>query len=452
MGRMFGTDGVRGIANTELTAELALKLGRAAAYVLTKNHDDGEKTKIIIGKDTRISSDMLENAFAAGVCSYGADAILLGVVPTPAVAHLVKEYKADAGVMISASHNPVEFNGIKLFNKDGFKLKDEIEDEIEAIVRSNCEEIETVTGTDLGKVIREDGAAADYIKHVLESVSSKNDGLKVVMDCANGSSSSTAERLFGALGTETIMLSDKPDGTNINLNCGSTHLENLKAEVVKRGADLGLAFDGDADRCLAVNSKGEEIDGDRIIAILAWYMKNEGMLPEDTAVVTVMSNLGFFEFADKYGINAISAKVGDRYVLEKMLDGGYTLGGEQSGHVILSKYATTGDGQLTGAFLLKVISESGKSIDELASLMEKYPQVVKNVTASSEQKPLLETDKEIKKKISSVSEELKKCGRVLVRASGTEPLIRIMIEGKDLDLIEKQATEIAKVIEERINL
>ncbi len=451
MGRMFGTDGVRGIANTELTAELALKLGRAAAYVLTKNQN-GEKTKIIIGKDTRISSDMLENAFAAGVCSYGADAIILGVVPTPAVAHLVKEYKADAGVMISASHNPVEFNGIKLFNKDGFKLKDEIEDEIEEIIRSGSDEIEAVTGTDLGRVIRCDGAAADYIKHVLECVPSKNDGLRVVLDCANGSSSATAERLFGALGTEVIMLSDKPDGTNINLNCGSTHLENLKAEVVRTGADLGLAFDGDADRCLAVAGSGEEVDGDRIIAILAWYMKNNGMLPEDTAVVTVMSNLGFFEFADKYGINAISAKVGDRYVLEKMLEGGYTLGGEQSGHVILSKYATTGDGQLTGAFLLKVIAESGKSLDELSLMMEKYPQVVKNVTANAEQKAKLETDKEIKKKISEVSESLKKCGRVLVRASGTEPLIRIMIEGKDLEEIEKEASSIAKVIEERINL
>ena len=447
---MFGTDGVRGVANTELTAELALCLGRAAAYVLTK-HLGKRRAKIIIGKDTRISSDMLENAFAAGVCSYGADAHILGVVPTPAVAHLVKEYKADAGVMISASHNPVEFNGIKLFNKDGFKLKDEIEDEIEETIKNGCDGVETVVGTDLGRVIYEDNAAADYIKHIIKAVDSKAEGIKVVLDCANGSASATAERLFKALGADVRLISDSPDGTNINLDCGSTHIENLKAAVKLNKAQLGLAFDGDADRCLAVDENGEEVDGDKIISIFAWYMKDKGILPEDTAVVTVMSNLGFFEFADKYGINAISAKVGDRYVLEKMLDGGYVLGGEQSGHIILSKFASTGDGQLTGAYLLKIIKESGKKMSELASMMEKYPQVIRNVTASAEGKAKLETDKEIKEKIAAVSEELKKCGRVLVRASGTEPLIRVMIEGKDALQIERAAEEIASVIEKRIN-
>ncbi len=449
MARMFGTDGVRGVANTELTAELAMKLGKASAYVLTKNSGK-ERAKIVIGKDTRISSDMLENAFAAGVCSFGADVHILGVVPTPAVAFLVKQYGADAGVMISASHNPVEFNGIKLFNKDGFKLKDQIEDEIENIVLNGIPEEKPITGINLGRVIYEDRAASDYIKHIIESVDSKAEKIKVVLDLANGSASATAERLFKALGAEIHIISGAPDGTNINDDCGSTHLENIKKAVLDYKADLGLAFDGDADRCLAVDENGEEVDGDKIIAIFAWYMKENGILPEDTAVVTVMSNLGFFEFSDKYGINAISAKVGDRYVLEKMIDGGYRLGGEQSGHIILSEFATTGDGQLTGAFLLKIMKESKMKMSALAKLMEKYPQVIKNVVVQNEDKARLETDREIKEVISSVSEELKKCGRVLVRASGTEPLIRVMIEGKDLEVIEKSADKIVKIIEKRL--
>lgn len=449
MGRMFGTDGVRGIANTELTVELAVKIGRAAARVLTC---DGEKkrAKILIGKDTRISSDMLENALAAGICSYGADAYIVGVVPTPAVAHLVREYEADAGIMISASHNPVEFNGIKLFNKDGYKLRDSIEDEIEAIVKGEKEEGEAIVGADLGRVIRCESAADDYIDHIVSSVGMKNCSLNVLLDCANGSASATAEKLFKSLGAKVTLLSGAPDGININDHCGSTDLTSLKAEMKKGGYDIGLAFDGDADRCLGVDENGNEVDGDKIIAIFAWYLKGKGLLKEDTAVVTVMSNLGFFEFADKSGVNALSTKVGDRYVLEKMLEGGYNLGGEQSGHIILSDYSTTGDGQLTAAFLLKILSEEKKAFSELSAIMEKYPQVLKNVVVSAEDKAKLDTDKEIIKVINDASEELKKCGRVLVRASGTEPLIRIMLEGKNLEDIERLADKIASVIEKRI--
>ncbi len=449
MGRMFGTDGVRGIANTELTVELAIKIGRAAAHVLASSKTS-KRAKILIGKDTRVSSDMLQNALVAGICSYGADAYVLGTIPTPAVALLVKKYEADAGIMISASHNPVEFNGIKLFNKDGFKLKDSIEDEIEELVRSGENLYPFITGADLGRVIYLDKASDDYIDYIAESVSISDCGLNVVLDCSNGSASATAEKLFKKLGANITLLSAEPDGININKNCGSTNLEPLKAFMKKGGYDIGLAFDGDADRCLAVDEKGNEVDGDRIIALFAWYLKKEGRLNEDTAVVTVMSNLGFFEFADKYGINAISAKVGDRYVLEKMLEGGYNLGGEQSGHIILSEYATTGDGQMTGAFLLKILMESGDSLSSLAGIMEKYPQVMRNVTVKNEDKAKLDTDKEIAAVIAEASEELKKCGRVLVRASGTEPLIRIMIEGKNLEDIERLADKIASVIEERI--
>lgn len=449
MGRMFGTDGVRGVANTELSVELAMKIGRAAAHVLSSSKK-GEKAKILIGKDTRISSSMLESALTAGICSYGADVYLLGEIPTPAVALLVKKYEADAGIMISASHNPAEFNGIKIFNKDGFKLSDAIEDKIEELVK-NPEELYTgVIGENLGRVVISEKAVDDYADYIVDAVSAKNLNLKVALDCSNGAASKTAEKIFRKLGADITLLSATPDGININKDCGSTNLEPLKKFVRENDFQLGLAFDGDADRCLAVDEKGEEVDGDKIIALFAWYLKQKGRLNEDTAVVTVMSNLGFFEFADKYGINALSAKVGDRYVLEKMLEGGYNLGGEQSGHIILSDYQTTGDGEMTGAFLLKMLYESKEKLSELAKIMEKYPQVIKNVKVKNEDKVKLDTDKEIAAVISSASEELKKCGRVLVRASGTEPLIRIMLEGKNLKDIERLADKIAAVIEERI--
>lgn len=449
MGRMFGTDGVRGIANTELSVELAMKIGRAAAHILSCSKK-GEKAKILIGKDTRISSSMLESALTAGICSYGADVYLLGEIPTPAVALLCKKYSADAGIMISASHNPAEFNGIKIFNKDGYKLSDAMEDKIEELVKATEELYTGVIGENLGRVVVVEKAADDYADYIVDAVSAKNLNLKVALDCSNGAASKTAEKIFRKLGADITLLSAIPDGININKDCGSTNLEPLKKFVKENGFQLGLAFDGDADRCLAVDENGEEVDGDRIIALFAWYLKQNGRLNEDTAVVTVMSNLGFFEFADKHGINAISAKVGDRYVLEKMLEGGYNLGGEQSGHIILSDYQTTGDGEMTGAFLLKMLYDSKQKLSCLAKIMEKYPQVIKNVKVKNEDKAKLDTDKEIAAVIASASEELKKCGRVLVRASGTEPLIRIMLEGKNLKDIERLADKIAAVIEERI--
>ena len=350
MGRLFGTDGARGVAITELTCELAMQIGRAAAMVLTK--ETNHKAKIIIGKDTRISGDILESALVAGICSVGADAHILGVVPTPAVAMLVKKYNADAGVMISASHNSVEFNGIKLFSGTGFKLSDEIENEIEALILDTPEKIELKDGCDIGHVYYEKDAAWDYIRYVMKTVQTDFNGIRVALDCANGSASVCAQRIFEGLGAKCIMLNDKPDGTNINKDCGSTHIEGLQKAVVDNHCDIGLAFDGDADRCLAVDEKGELIDGDKILAIFSKYMKNMGILKNNTCVVTVMTNLGFFKYAKANGIVAATTKVGDRYVLEEMLKGGYNIGGEQSGHIILLDYANTGDGELTGTKLL----------------------------------------------------------------------------------------------------
>ena len=450
MGKLFGTDGARGVANSELTPELAMKIGRAAAIVLTKHKKGGERAKIVIGKDTRVSSNMLEAALSAGICSTGSDAYILETVPTPAVAFLVKGYDADAGVMISASHNPVEFNGIKLFDKDGFKLPDSLEDEIEELIFSDYREDPVKIGGDVGQIFRVPSAKDDYIEHIVSSTQTNASGLKVALDLANGSASATAPELFKRLGADIEVIAGDPNGININRDCGSTHIENI-AEFVKEGNfDIGLSFDGDADRLLAVDEKGNLVDGDKLIAIFAWYLKEKGELRDDTVVVTVMSNLGFFEFADKYGINALSSKVGDRYVLEKMIEGSYVLGGEQSGHIILLEHASTGDGQLSAAMLLKIMSETGKPLSELARVMETYPQVMKNVTVPNENKAKLETDKDIKRVIGECQEILKKGGRVLVRASGTEPLVRVMLEGKDEKQIDKLASKIADKIREKI--
>ena len=448
MGRLFGTDGARGIANTELTCELAMQIGRAAALVLTKHQS--RKPKILIGRDTRISSSMLEAALVAGLCSVGADAELIGVIPTPGVAYLVSRYEADAGIMISASHNPVEFNGIKLFSSTGYKLSDDIEQEIEALILDNPQDIPLKEGTELGRVYRRRSAPFDYINHICASIDGDLKGIKVAVDCANGSASTTADKLFEKLGAEAIVFHAEPDGTNINKDCGSTHIESLTKFVKIHECQLGVAFDGDADRCLAVDENGNVVDGDQMIAIFADYMKKEGTLAKDTAVVTVMSNLGFFRFAENNDIHAVATKVGDRYVLEEMLKEGYNIGGEQSGHIIFSDYATTGDGQLSAVKLLSIIKATGKPLSELADVMEQYPQVMVNVNVSNDKKELLNTDIDIQKAIQTAGNTLGKDGRILVRASGTEPLIRVMAEGKDHRLIQQFADIIAATIQDKL--
>jgi len=449
MGRLFGTDGARGVANTELTCELAVNIGRAAAMVLT---DSGSRKhpKVLIGKDTRLSSYMLEGALIAGLCSVGADVVLLGAVPTPAVAYLVRKYEADAGIMISASHNPFEFNGIKIFSGDGYKLPDDLEEEIEAIVLDKAKPYYTPTGADLGRVSRAENAREDYINHIIETVPCRLDGMKIAIDCSNGSSSATAEELFTRLGADCSMLADHPDGTNINDNCGSTHLENLQRYVVEKGLQAGIAFDGDADRCLAVDEKGNVIDGDFIMAICALDLASRNKLSKNTAVGTVMSNMGFSRFCTDNGLKFVSTNVGDRYVLEAMLREGYNFGGEQSGHVIFLDYATTGDGQLTAAQLLSLVNRRQAQLSSIATLMTKYPQVLINVKVTNEGKLHFYTNQQIRNKIESVKEELGQDGRILVRLSGTEPLVRVMLEGLDKELITRLANETADLIRERI--
>lgn len=449
MGRLFGTDGARGIANTELTAQLAMNIGKAAAMVLIS--DDVKHPTVLIGKDTRLSGDMLEGALIAGLCSVGANVILLGVVPTPAVAFLITKYKADAGIMISASHNPYEFNGIKILNNKGYKLPDTLENEIEAIVLDGQISYAVANEKSIGKVTVAENALNDYIDHVVSTIDYDLMGMKIALDCSNGSSSKTAQKLFEKLGARCHMLFDKPDGVNINDNCGSTHPQTLMKYVVENGLDAGLAFDGDADRCLAVDDKGQLVDGDFIIAICAADLKSRGLLKKNAVVGTVMTNMGFNKFCEENGMNFVATKVGDRYVLEEMLKSGYNIGGEQSGHVIYLDYATTGDGQLTGAHLLSIINRRNARLSSIATLMERFPQVLINVNITNDKKPLLLTDEVVREKITSVENTLQSMGRILVRASGTEPIVRVMLEGEDLELIDKLAHETAKIIEERLS-
>ncbi|MBQ4130849.1 MAG: phosphoglucosamine mutase [Clostridia bacterium] len=447
MGRLFGTDGARGIANKELTCEIAMNIGRAAAYVLTR--ENVKHPKILIGKDTRASSNMLEMALAAGLCSVGADVILAGFIPTPAVAFLISDCGADAGVMISASHNPCEYNGIKLFNSEGFKLPDAIEEEIESLVLDDMSPIQYPVGGEVGNIFIRHDHVDKYIDHVVNSTNVRLDGLKIALDCSNGSASYTAQRIFKALGADLHIMHANPDGVNINANCGSTHMNGLIDYVNAYGMDLGLAFDGDSDRCLAVDEKGNLIDGDQLIAIFAKELKDQGRLKGNTAVVTVMSNLGFKVFAKENGINVAETTVGDRYVLEEMLKSDFVIGGEQSGHIIFKEFATTGDGQLTGVQFASVLARTGKTASELASIMQVFPQTMVNVKASPELKALLKTDKDILDAIESVSKKLGDEGRILVRASGTEPLIRVMLEGKNIKEIAALAEEVAEVIKSK---
>lgn len=449
MGRLFGTDGARGIANEQLTCELAMNIGRAAAMVLI--NDEVKHPTFLIGKDTRVSGDMLEGALIAGLCSVGANVKLLGVVPTPAVAYLIGKYKADAGIMISASHNPYEFNGIKIFSEEGYKLPDDLEEQIEAIVLDNVKPYSIAKNENLGTVQVLEDAADDYIEHVVSSIDYDLSGMEIALDCSNGSSSRTAEKLFSKLGAKCHMLFDKPDGININKDCGSTHVENLKKYVIDHKLDAGLAFDGDADRCLAVDDRGQLVDGDYIIAIIAADMKSRGVLKKNTVVGTVMTNMGFNKFCEANGMHFVSTKVGDRYVLEAMLQEGYNIGGEQSGHVIILDYGTTGDGQLTGATLLSLINRRSARLSSIATLMERYPQVLINVNVSNEGKLNFYTDKEIKAEIKRVTDILGDRGRILVRVSGTEPLVRVMLEGEDLEEISNLANETAALVRERLS-
>ena len=450
MGRLFGTDGVRGIANKDLTNELAMKIGSAAATVLLEESKSAKPT-VLIGKDTRASGDMLEAALTAGLCSVGCNVLSVGVVPTPAVAYLVGQYQCEAGIMISASHNPCEYNGIKIFQKTGYKLDDSIEDEPEQIILDNSREPSIKIGGDVGNRLFCKTAVNDYIEHVVSTTNVRFDGLSIALDCANGSASVCAKEIFTRLGAKCLMLSDTPDGTNINNNCGSTHPEELMKFVRDAKLDLGLAFDGDADRMLAVDENGILVDGDKVIAICAKRMKDEGRLAKDTAVVTVMSNMGFFKFCEENSINCAKTAVGDRYVLEKMLKDGYNIGGEQSGHVIFLDYATTGDGELSGVQLLETVVKSGKKLSELASIMNVYPQVLINVKVSPEGKQKYNNDEYIIAATQKAEMELMGDGRVLVRVSGTEPLVRVMLEGKDIDHITKLGNEIAAVVKERLS-
>lgn len=448
MGRMFGTDGVRGVANVELTAELAFKLGQCGAYVLTKtaNHTP----TILIGKDTRISGDMLEAALTAGMCSVGVKVVSLGIIPTPAVAYLTRYYKADAGVVISASHNPYEYNGIKFFNGEGYKLSDAVEDEIEAYINGEKAMEPLPVNDGIGTVTTNNHALEDYVNFAVSTIDCDLKGMKIAIDCANGASYQTAFKALNSLGAHVEAIHNTPDGININNKCGSTHMESLQSYVKAIGADIGLAFDGDADRMLAVDENGKLIDGDQIMAICAKYMLENDTLDKNTLVATVMSNLGLFIAGEKLGINIPRTKVGDRYVLEEMLDKGYCIGGEQSGHVIFLKHNTTGDGLVSGLQLLSVIKKTGQKASEAASIVEVLPQVLVNARVKTENKNSYMENAEIAAACEALEAEFAGEGRVLIRPSGTEPLVRVMIEGKNRDVLQKKAEELAELIEEKL--
>ena len=448
MGRMFGTDGVRGVANEELTPLLAMQLGQAGAYVLSR--ENNHKPTIMVGCDTRLSGDMLANALMAGACSVGANVVYLGILPTPAVAYLTNKYKVDAGVVISASHNPMEFNGIKFFDGSGYKLPDALEDEIEALIKSNMAGISMPIGTGIGKIKYRTDAREEYINHDIKCVDVDLSGIKMVVDCAEGASSYTAVEAMQQLGATVIPIHNNPDGTNINAGCGSTHMDELRARVMAEKADIGVAFDGDADRFLAVDEKGNKIDGDQIMAIVGKHMKEKGQLKKNTIVATIMSNLGFFKMGEREQIRIDQTKVGDRYVLEHMKEIGANLGGEQSGHVIFLDENTTGDGLLTALHLLQVMVETKKPLSELSQVMTVMPQALENATVPNHKKEAYLDYPEIRDAIDQLEKEFAGNGRVLIRPSGTEPLVRVMIEGSDLEKITKEAKNLAALIQRTV--
>ena len=445
MARLFGTDGVRGVANEELTPLLAMQLGQAGATVLTKENE--HRPTIMVGCDTRISGDMLANALMAGICSVGANAVYVGVIPTPAVAYLTKKYKVEAGVVISASHNPVEFNGIKFFDGNGYKLPDSMEDEIEALIRNGMQGVEMPTGSRVGKIKYRTDAREEYINHAIQSVPVDLSGLKIVVDCAEGASFYTSVEALRELGANVVPIHNMPDGTNSNSNCGSTHMEELQARVVYEKANVGLAFDGDADRLLAVDENGAIVDGDQIMAVVGNHMRNQGKLKKDTIVATVMSNLGFFQMGEREKLHMEQTKVGDRYVLERMREIGASLGGEQSGHVIFLDENTTGDGLLSALHLLEVMVDTGKPLSELASIMTVMPQALVNARVPNHKKDKYMEYPEIAGAIDELNRKFAGDGRVLIRPSGTEPKVRVMIEGRDQKMIDEEAHKLADLIQ-----
>ncbi len=448
MGRLFGTDGVRGVANTELTCERAMQIGRAAAEVLSSGRR--YLPTVLVGMDTRISSEMLASALIAGLCSVGADVIDLGVIPTPAVAYLVGKYKAHAGIMISASHNPYQFNGIKIFNEDGYKLEDELEERIESVVLDGTPAPRMASPDNIGRVTRAQNAVKDYIDHLRSTALYSLDGMNIALDCANGSASRTAKMLFEGLGANCHILSAEPDGININDNCGSTHLDKLRAYVLEHQLDAGIAFDGDADRCLCVDDKGCDVDGDMIMAIAALDMKARGKLNKNAVVGTIMTNFGFTKFCADNDIRFVATKVGDRYVLEEMLLEDYYLGGEQSGHIIFRDFSTTGDGQLTAVQLLSQLKRTGQKLSDAAKVMTRYPQFIVNLSCTAEEKLAFYTDYEVKSILEDAKREIGDAGRLIARPSGTEPLIRVMAEGDDSEFIKKICDETAAKIKKQL--
>ena len=454
MRKYFGTDGIRRIANSELTPELVYKVAKAGAYVLSK-HSDHVPT-IFIGRDTRISGTLIEAAMTAGFLSYGANVKQLGVIPTPGVAYLTKRYKADASVVISASHNTYEFNGIKYFSNKGMKIPDTLEEEIEEVMDSGKLDALTAVSDKIGVSENREDLLEEYVyffrknfEEELENLDKAN--FTVAIDTANGATSVVADKVFTKLGINHYIINNHPNGININDNCGSTHIEGLQKFVVEHKCNLGIAYDGDGDRCLTVDEKGNEIDGDKLLAIISNYMKEKGTLKNDTVVATVMSNLGLKKYAENNKLNFVQTKVGDRYVLEEMLKNGYNIGGEQSGHIIFLDYNPTGDGILTSLMLIRVMLEKQKSASELCNIIKMYPQVLVNAKVSSEKKNLYKEDSEIQGEIEKLEKEFSGNGRVLIRPSGTEPLIRVMIEGEDQNYIKEKAETLAKLIEKKLN-
>ncbi|WP_405098528.1 phosphoglucosamine mutase [Oceanobacillus sp. FSL H7-0719] len=446
MKKYFGTDGVRGVANESLTPELAFKLGRAGGYVLTK---EAEKPKVIIGRDTRISGHMLEGALLAGLLSIGAEVMRLGVISTPGVAYLTKSMSADAGIMISASHNPVEDNGIKFFGPDGFKLTDEQEAEIEALMEQE-DNLPRPVGAEVGTVNDYFEGGQKYLSFLKDTIDNDFEGVTIALDCAHGATSSLATHLFADLEADIYSIGSSPNGLNINNGFGSTHPETLQEFVLEKGADIGLAFDGDGDRLIAVDEKGNIIDGDQIMYICGKYMKGKGGLRHDTIVSTVMSNIGFYKALEENGMRSDKTAVGDRYVMEEMRNGGYNLGGEQSGHIIFLDFITTGDGLLSGLQLVNVMKETGKTLSELAGEMKVFPQVLKNVKVIDKNEAL--TNPIILKEIEAVEGELGDEGRVLVRPSGTEPLVRVMVEAPTEEQCNKYVDRVVQVIKDVLGL
>lgn len=445
MEKLFGTDGIRGIADDKLTSEFAYLIGKFGAYVLSKN--SANNRKIIVGMDTRISSPMIEESICSGIISCGIDVVRVSYVPTPAIGYLIRKYNYMGGVMISASHNPYEYNGIKFFDHDGVKLSDELECEIEELYFKRSQDLNEVL--EFGKIEKLDYLIDDYKKFLLDFVNVRFDGMKIAIDCANGAAYSIAEDVFRDTGAELLVINNSPNGVNINTNCGSTHMNEICNFVVKNGCDFGFAYDGDADRCLAVDHEGNIINGDSIIGFISVYFKEKGILNKNTVVATVMSNIGLYKSLEKYNINISRVPVGDKYVFKKMYENNYVIGGEQSGHIILFDNKT-GDGILTSLIISKIVKEKGKTLKELSSIIEDFPQILINVNVDEKNKKIYKEDREIYDLIKKYENDLSDCGRILVRESGTEKLIRIMVEGKDQNIIRNIANGISDAIKNKI--